>query len=631
MGRDGHDDPLRVWRERYPDKFQTEEWIFSQIHRGSKIFVGTACGEPQYLVQALTKYVESHPKHLVDAEVFQVWTLGVASYAEPRFKSNFRANSFFIGDNTRGAVNTGVADYTPVFLSQVPRLFHRGLVEVDVALIQVTPPDEHGFVSLGVSVDIVKAATEEARLIIAQINPQMPRVHGDGFIHIDRLDYIVVHDEPLLEYRPEAEEQVMTDIGRYVARLVQDGDTIQVGYGATPNAIIRALSTKKHLGVHTELFTDGIARLIDGGVIDNSRKTLNPGKTIAAFCMGTADTYRFINDNPQVEFRSIRYTNAPMNIARQENMVAINSALAIDLTGQATAESIGGQFYSGIGGQADFMRGAVMAPGGRSILTLPSTARGGEVSRIVPFVPEGAGITLNRGDVHYVVTEFGIAYLHGKNIRDRAMALIAVAHPKFRPWLIQEAKAHHLIYTDQAFLPGKRGEYPPELESFRRDKQGREIFVRPVRLSDESLLKDFFYDLSENTLYRRFISMRRDIPHERLQEFVVIDYTREIVLLVFDPSQEVESVIAMGQYAIEPESHVAEVAFVVRDEYQNRGIGSTLLSYLTFLGKKQGLLGFTAEVLVENKPMLHVFEKAGFEMAKVRVEGVYELRMMFRD
>lgn len=629
--RDAIDERIAALRDRYPDKFAAEPAIFSKIRRGAKIFVGTACGEPQYLIHALTQYVESHPKAVVDTEVFQVWSLGVATYNEPKFKSNFRHNSFFIGDNTRGAINQGMADYTPIFLSQVPNLLHMGLVEVDVALIQVSPPDEHGYVSLGVSVDIVKAATEEADMVIAQINRHMPRVHGDGFLHADRIDYFVHHDEPLLEYHPRPEAGVADEIGRYVARLIQDGDTIQVGYGATPNSILKALSGKKHLGLHSELFSDGIAELMRLGVIDNSRKALNPGKSVAAFCMGNANTYRFIDDNPHVEFRSIRYTNHPMNIARQDQMVAINAALAVDLTGQATAESLGEQFYSGIGGQADFMRGAVMAPRGRSILTLPSTAQGGTISRIVPLLPTGSGVTLNRGDIHYVVTEFGIAYLHGKNIRDRAMSLIAIAHPKFRPELILEAKRLKMIYRDQAFVPGKRGEYPVNLETLRRDKQGRDVFFRPVRISDETLLKDFFYDLSENSLYRRFISMRRDIPHERLQEFCVIDYTQEMVLLAFDADEEVENVIAMGQYSVDETTHMAEVAFLVRDEHQNRGIGTSLLQYLTYLAKKQGLLGFTAEVLVENKPMMHVFEKAGFEMTKARIEGVYELKMMFRD
>jgi RimJ/RimL family protein N-acetyltransferase len=284
-----------------------------------------------------------------------------------------------------------------------------------------------------------------------------------------------------------------------------------------------------------------------------------------------------------------------------------------------------------MGGQASFMRGAVLAPRGKSILVLPSTASHETVSRIVPFLSEGAGVTLNRGDIHYVVTEYGIAYLHGKNIRERAMELISIAHPKFRRDLIQEAKRQNLIYKDQAFIAGKAGEYPKELETYRTTKTGQEILLRPIKMSDEPLIKDLFYSLSDNSLYRRFISRRKDMPHERLQEFVIIDYSREISILATLQQDAKEIVVGLGQYSIDPNTHTAEVAFVVRDDYQNRGIGGELLSYLTYLAKRQGLLGFTAEVLVENRPMLHLFEKMGFFMDRRTEEGVYELRMAFSE
>ncbi|MCS6903026.1 MAG: GNAT family N-acetyltransferase [Candidatus Bipolaricaulota bacterium] len=618
--------------KRYPEKFAPEEMVFSRIHRGNHIFISTGCGEPQYLVRALVQYAQAHPKAILDAEVFHVWTLGVAPYADEKFQYNFRHNSFFIGPHTREAVNQGLADYTPIFLSHVPRLFARGLVPIDVALIQTSLPDSHGYMSLGVSVDITKAATERASLVIAQVNAFMPRVHGDGFIHIEDVDFVVPYDEPLLEFRAEADDAIAQQIGKYVARLVQNGDTIQVGYGSIPNAILANLSEKKHLGVHTELLSDGIVALMKQGVIDNSRKTIDRGKTVATFCMGSREAYEYLDDNPAIEFRTVDYTNNPLVIARLDNMVAINSALEIDLTGQASAESLGRTFFSGIGGQADFMRGAVLARNGKTILALPSTANNATVSRIVPLLQEGAGATLNRGDVHYVVTEYGIAYLHGKNIRERAMALIAIAHPDFRPQLIEEAKKLHLIYKDQAFIPGKRGEYPEELETYRTTKSGLEILLRPVKISDEPLLKDFFYALSDTSLYRRFISMRKDMPHERLQEFVVIDYTQAMVILAtISREEQIEEVVGVGQYSIDERTHTAEVALVVRDDYQGQGIGAELLSYLKYLAKRQGLHGFTAEVLQENLPMLHLFEKMGFDIAKRYAEGVYELKMTFRE
>jgi RimJ/RimL family protein N-acetyltransferase len=307
-------------------------------------------------------------------------------------------------------------------------------------------------------------------------------------------------------------------------------------------------------------------------------------------------------------------------------MVAINSALEIDLTGQATAESIGKTFYSGIGGQADFMRGAVLAPGGKTILTIQSTADDERISRIVPFLNEGAGVTLNRGDIHYVVTEYGIAYLHGKNIRERAMELISIAHPKFRPSLIEKAKQANLIYEDQAYIGG---EYPEHLETYRTTKSGLTVLLRPMKISDEPLVKDLFYSLSDQSLYERFISARKDMPHARLQEFVIIDYTKQMSILAIIRNEETEVAIGLGQYVINADSHTAEVAFVVRDDYQGKGVGTELLTYITYLGKRNGLLGFVAEVLQENQKMLHLFEKMGFGIESRGSEGTYELKMSF--
>jgi len=621
---------LDDWKKLYPEKFASEEDIFRHIRRGDHIFVASGCGEPQYLVQAMVNYVESHPKAFFDTEIIHVYSFGIAPYTDPKFKRNFRHTSFFIGNNTRGPVNQGLADYAPVSLSNVPSLIRSGSVRIDVALVQTSLPDEHGYLSLGISVDMVKAATDQASVIIAQVNTEMPRVHGDGFIHIRDVDFIVPYDEPLLEVPVIAQDETTQRIGNYVARLVQDGDTIQVGYGGLPNAVLANLFHKRHLGVHSEFFSDGLVDLIKAGVIDNSQKTMTPGKIVAAFCMGKKSTYEFLNDNPTILFRTIDWTNNPLNIARQKNMVAINSALEIDFTGQATSDSIGGTFYSGVGGHQDFMRGALLAESGRTILAMKSTAMKDTISRIVPSLREGAGVTLNRGDVRYVVTEYGIAYLHGKNVRERTMSLISIAHPKFRPWLIEEAKKRGMIYRDQAFIPGKRGEYPEDLETHRTTKTGLYLLLRPVKISDEPLLKDFFYSLSDRSLNRRFLSIRKDIPHERLQDFVIIDYSHEMVILGIIGSAENELIVGVGQYGIDEKSHTAEVAFAVRDDQQNKGIGQEMLSYLTYLAKKEGLLGFTAEVLVDNKPMLHVFEKGGFDIKKKSDAGVYDLKMAFR-
>lgn len=622
---------MEDFRRTYPEKFAPEEKIFGSIHAGDRIFVGTGCGEPQYMLRALVEYVRAHPKAFFDAEILQVWNLGINTYADESMRDYFRYNSFFIGRNMREPVNSGLADYTPIFLSAVPDLFDRKVVPVDVALVQMSPPDAHGYLSLGISVDIVKAALENAGIVIAQVNAHMPRVHGDTFFHIRDIDFIIPRDEPLLEFEATAPDDITRRIGRYVSQIIRDGDTIQVGYGSIPNAVLAHLAGKKHLGVHTELLSDGVVDLMKAGVIDNSGKDLDRGKTVAAFCMGRKETYEFIHDNPSVELKPVSYTNNPLVIAGNRNAVAINSALEIDLTGQATAESLGRYFFSGIGGQADFMRGAMLSHGGKTILAMQSTAENGEVSRIVPFVREGAGVTLTRGDVHYVVTEYGIAYLHGKNIRERAMDLVAVAHPKFRTWLVEKARELGLVYRDQEFVPGEGGLYPETLETHRTTKDGLSIFLRPVKITDEHRLKDFFYSLSNDCMYHRFISTRADMPHERLQKFVVVDYRKEMVILSVLREDTREIIIGMGQYFIDESTHTAEVAFVVSDEYQGRGIGRELLSYLSQLAKKNGLHGFTAEVLRDNRKMIHLFESMGFVVEKRSDAGTCELKMSFRE
>ena len=611
----------------YPEKVANEETIFSKIRAGDRIFIATGCAEPQQLVKMLAAYVESHPKAFFDAEILHVWTLGVAPYSDEKLKNNFRQNSFFISHLTREAVNEGAADYTPIFLSEVPELFRRRQVQVDVALVQVSPPDEHGYCSLGVSIDITRAAVENAKLVIAQVNAQMPRVHGDTFIHSSKIDYLVPYNEPLLEYKqPRLDPVTIEKIGHYAARIIEDGDTIQVGYGSVPNGILAYLGEKKQLGVHTEMLGDGLVELMEKGVIDNSLKKRNRGKLVASFCMGTKKTYDFLDDNPAVLFKEIDYTNSPLVIAGHERMTAINSALEIDLSGQASAESLGSTFYSGIGGQANFMRGAVLAREGKNILALQSTTRNDQNSRIVPALKEGAGVTLTRGDLYYVVTEYGIAYLHGKNIRERAMSLIAIAHPKFRPWLIEEARKRNLIYPDQAFLPGERGEYPEHLETYRTTRQGVQLLLRPVKISDEPLIKDFYYSLSDKSIYRRFLSMRRHLPHAELQKhFVIIDYTREMAILAVRSIQGKDLVAGLAQYCSGEDSLTAEISIVVRDDSQNKGIGFELLTYLVGVAKNQGLHTLTADILPDNLPVFRLIEKLGLKYERKWDSGLIHI------
>lgn len=429
------------WQTRYREKVVTAEDAVARVRRGQRVLVGSGAAEPQKLVAALAE----RAGQLSDAEIVHLMTLGIAPYAESRFSNSFRHNALFIGSNVRSAVVEGRADYTPVFLSEIPRLMRSKRLGVDVALVQLSPPDAHGFTSLGVSVDIVKAAVESASLVIAEVNRKMPRTHGDAVVHVRDIDLLVENDAPLLESVPAPPDEVALTIGRSVARLVEDGSTLQLGIGSIPNAVLQSLADKRDLGVHTEMFSDGIIDLIESGVITCSKKATDRGRIVSSFCMGTRRLYDYVDDNPFFEFRSVEYTNDPFIIAQNPRMVAVNAALEVDLTGQVCADSLGFDFYSGIGGQVDFIRGAARSERGKPIIVLRSTAEGDTISRIVPHLREGAGVVTSRGDVHYVVTEYGIADLWGKTARDRAVALVSIAHPKFRDELVEEARRHHLI------------------------------------------------------------------------------------------------------------------------------------------------------------------------------------------
>jgi acyl-CoA hydrolase/GNAT superfamily N-acetyltransferase len=622
-------DYLEYFTKKYPEKFLAEAEIFNCIQKGSYIFVGSACAQPQYLMNALTRYIDTATHHLYGTDVIQVWTLGVAPFTNQDYERNFAHNSFFISSNSRDAVNSGRADYTPVFLSQVPDLFNRGIVHIDVALIQTSLPDKDGNLSLGISVDIVKAAVKNAKLIIAQVNKNMPVLFGDSFINLKDVNFIIPKNEPLIEYSVEVPDSISKIIAKHIARLVQDGDTLQVGYGSMPNAILSGLSDKNDLGIHTELLTDGIVNLMTSGVINNSRKPLDHGKTIASFCMGKRSTYRSIHKHPDIRFMQVDYTNNIKNIMAQHSMTAINSSLQIDLTGQATSESIGSLYHSGIGGQADFMRGAILAPGGKSILAMRSTSNDGINSRIIPQLLQGSGVTLNRGDVHYVVTEYGIAHLYGKNIRERAISLISVAHPDFREWLFDEAKKINSIPREQKYIPGMAGEYPKHLEHYTTTKSGLPIFIRPSKISDEDLLKKFFYSQSDNSIYRRFISAKKFLTHKFMAEFVVNDYSNQLVMLAITENADRETVVGIGQYKLNKHDHRADVAFSVRDDFQNQGIASILISVLSRIAKKEGIIGFTADMLAENSAMNSIFIKAFPHMNKKLSNSMYEIIMDF--
>src|SRR5262245_10064330 len=426
-------------------KLMTAEEAISLVQSGNRVYIHSGCAEPEHLVRALINRRHA----LRDVEIVHLLTLGNADYVLPDMEPHFRHNAFFIGSNVRDAINSGRADFTPIFLSEIPSLFESGQLSIDVCLMQVSPPDAHGYCSLGVAVECTKAAARCARVVIAQVNPLMPLVHGDSFIHINDIDVLVQGGSPLLELPPSPVTPVQMKIGQHVASLIEDGSTLQMGIGGIPDSIWSFLGNHCHLGVHTEMFSDGIIPLIESSVINGVSKTIHRGKVVASFVLGSKRLFDFIDNNPAIEFHPSEYVNDPFVISQNPKMVAINSALQIDLTGQVCADSMGNYLYSGIGGQIDFIRGAARSRGGKPVIAMPSTAKEGTISRIVPNLYPGSGVVTSRGDVHYVVTEFGVAYLHGKNIRERAEALIEIAHPDFRNDLYNFARRQkYLISRD---------------------------------------------------------------------------------------------------------------------------------------------------------------------------------------
>ncbi len=424
------------WLENYRRKRCSAEAAVQAIQSGHTVYIHPGCAEPEQLVRAM---VQRGPE-LKNIKVIHLLTAGNADYVRADMRESFRHVAFFAGANVRSAINEGRADFIPIFLGEVDALMSTGAIPIDVALIHVSPPDEHGFCSFGVGVDTTKTAAECAQVVIAQVNPKMPRTLGDSFIHVNKIDHIVEVEDDILEHKQGEISELANRIGRNIAELIEDGSTLQLGIGEIPDAVLYYLKEKKDLGIHTEMVSDGVVDLIERGVINNEKKTLHPGKVIVGFVLGTRRLYDFIDNNPIFEFHPSQYTNDPFIISRNDKQVAINSALEIDLTGQVCADSIGYNFYSGIGGQVDFIRGAARSKGGKPIIALPSTAKNDTITRIVPHLKEGAGVVTSRGDVHYVVTEYGVAYLHGKTIRERCQALIKIAHPNFREELTKFAQ-----------------------------------------------------------------------------------------------------------------------------------------------------------------------------------------------
>ena len=586
------------------------------IKRGSRVFIGTGCGEPQHLIRSLVENDQ-----LQDIMIYQMLSHTLAKYVDnPSFLRRFSLKLFFISQDMRKAAFEGKIDYLPMYLSQIPRYFSSQRIGLDVALVQVAPPDRFGYCSLGVSVDITRSGMENAKMVIAQVNPRMPRTWGDSFVHVDELDFLVWHEEPLVESVPNVKDnEVAQRIGFYVNQLVDDGATLQIGFGQLPFAILGHLEDKKDLGIHTQLITDGFIPLLEKRVITNKKKTLLPGRVVASLCMGSEKLYQYVDNNPVFYFRSSEFVNDPTVIARNNNLISISSALEVDLTGQVCSDSTGYLFYSGIGDQVDFLRGSAMSKGGFSIIALPSTAQNGKVSRIVPHLSEGAGVATTRGDVNFIITEYGIAELQGKGIYQRVMELAQIAHPKFRDDLIDVAKKRHYIFSDQLPPSSEDLHFLEAYKSMFLLPNGKTMEIRPLQPSDEFAYRNFFYSLREETIYFRFFYKMKLFSHEVVQkQWASVDYRKNMSLIGMVQKGGHKEIMAIGSYADDGDR--AEVAFVVREDFQGMGVASHFLAKLEAIARENDYKGFTATVLKENGAMLRVFKRR-YPNAKVTMSG----------
>nr|WP_321468581.1 GNAT family N-acetyltransferase [uncultured Desulfobulbus sp.] len=620
------------WQDKYSDMIATPVQALSSLKAGQRVFIGTGCGAPQELIGAMTQRARA----LTNVEIIQLITKGDAPYADKKMSDSFAINAFFISSNIRDVIQEGFGDYTPILLSDVPKLFDSGSLPIDVALIQVTPPDIRGRVSLGISVDIVRSAVENASLVIAEVNPNMPWTHGDTTVEVYDLDILVPVNQPILERVADPPNPISRKIAQTAAALIPNGSTIELGlgrvpgYGRIPQVVMEFLLDRKDIGFHTEMISDTIIPLIESGAVTGAMKSIDRGKITASFCMGTKRLYDYIHDNPLFSFRPTEYINDANVIGKHKRMVAVNMALEIDLTGQVCSDSVGGKFYSGIGGQIDFNRGAAKAEGGRAIITLPSLNKEGNESRIVCTLQPGSGVVINRASVHYVVTEYGVAYLHGKSIQERVMALISIAHPDFREQLFREAVAAKYLRPDLARF-GNRFLIPAE-ESVRASfllEDGTSVSFRSIKPTDEPHMRDLIYNLSQETIYYRFMSRQQRFTPRQIQEFVYIDHRRDVAVVGTVPEAHGEQIVAVGTYYLNEKTNLAEVAFVVRDGWQNKRLGTNLFKHLIKIAKRNGIAGFTAEVLRENERMQNVFNHSGLKVTSQLEEGVYSYNMEF--
>jgi len=600
------------WADNYIENKRSAREALNHIKPGKRVFIGSSCGEPQHLVRELSELSDKFR----DIEIIRLLTLETAPLtliANKTKDHSLNIRSFYLGSAKPKGIARNMRFITPINMSAIPRLFKSRLVPIHVALIQLSPPDDFGWMSLGVSVDITLAAAQSADLVIAQINSNMPRVLGRSFIHVNEVDYFVEYDEPLLTIGENPELAAANDIGRLIARrLIDDGSTIAIGLGTTSESVMLALEDRNDLGIHTMYMTDEIMHLFSKGVITNRNKGFNDGKLVANSAIGSEDLYEFLNDNPAVEFHPSDYVCDPAIIARNNKMVAMSVAMSIDLTGQVAADAMPHTHFSGVTGISDFMRGAVQSPGGKSIIMLPSTAMQGKKSRIVPFLNDTA-VTAPRGDVHLVVTEYGAVNLFGKSYQERAMGLISIAHPDFRDELFFEAKKMGLLSTDRTLNESLHGVYPIHLEEI-LDINGEPVTVRPVKPVDERRVQEHFYNLDKNDVIARFFHEKTTFLKEEVEGVSQIDYVKDLTVVAIVGEFGFGRVVGIGEYLIDPVTNVAEVAFSISKDYQKKGMGKILIKKLASAALENDISGLVAYTSPNNRGMVKLFNQLPYKV-----------------
>jgi len=616
------------WADDFVEKQRTAEEAIRMIRPGQRVFIGSSCGEPQYLVKVLAGVSSV----FTDLEIVRLLSLErtpLGIIADKTKSQSINIRSFYLGSGKVKGLAMNKRFITPVNLSAIPRLFKSRQLPLHVALIQVTPPDDFGWMSLGVSVDVTLSAALSADMVIAQVNPRMPRVLGQSFIHVDDVDVIVEHEEELLTTEPMPETEAANTIGRLIARLIDDGSTIQIGLGATSKATLLALADKNDLGVHSQYLTQDMMHLFSMGVITNRRKGFNEGKMVASAAIGGEILYEFLHDNPSVDFRPSDYVNAPSIISRHHRMVSMNVALAMDLTGQVAADALPRTYFTGVTGLNDFIRGAAQAEGGKSILMFASTSGSGEgrTSRVVPSLGDTA-VVVPRGDAHYVVTEYGAVNLFGKSLQERALAMISIAHPDYREELFFEAKKMGLLSEDRTLSDSIHGVYPVKLEEI-REINGETVVIRPAKPVDERRIQEHFYNLEPDDVISRFFHEKHSFVRDDLEEMIGVDYVKDLTIVAVVGEFGFGKVIAMGEYLLNPSSNMAEVAFTVNKEYQGKGLGKLLMRKLAEAARENGLAGLFAYTAPQNRGMINLFKTLPYKIKTVFEDDMVLLSCRF--